>query len=99
VGVPQVFAETPGDLAFGLGMAMAEDRLWQMEVLRRLAGGRLSELMGNRPVGRKTLHLCGETVLALDLFYRSLRMHAVGRDERSLLSHRGHATMQGFAAG
>lgn len=99
VGVPQVFAETPGDLAFGLGVAMAQDRLWQMEVLRHLAGGRLAELMGNRPVGRKTLHLGGDTVLALDLFYRSLRMHAVGREERSLLSDRGHAAMEGFAAG
>ena len=37
-GVPQVYAETLGDLAFGMGMATAEDRLWQMEMLRRLAG-------------------------------------------------------------
>ncbi len=34
------------DVAFGLGFAHAQDRLWQMEVQRRIAAGRLSELFG-----------------------------------------------------
>jgi penicillin amidase len=98
-GVPQVYAETPGDLAFGLGMAVAQDRLWQMEVLRRLAAGRLAELMGDRPLGGRNLHMPGPTVLAVDRFYRGLRMHAVGREERLLLSDGARPTVEGFAAG
>ena len=98
-GVPQVSAETLGDLAFGLGVATAQDRLWQMEVLRRLAGGRLAELMGDRRLGGASLHLPGPTVLAVDRLYRSLRMYPVAREERSLVSHDGEATITGFAAG
>ena len=99
VGIPQVYAETPGDLAFGLGLAMAQDRLWQMETLRRLAAGRLAELMGDRPLRGMNLHLPGPTVLAVDQLYRSLRMHAVGREERDLLGDLGRAVTEGFAAG
>jgi penicillin amidase len=45
-GVPHVFADTKEDLAFGAGYAMAQDRLWQADVLRRTASGRLAELLG-----------------------------------------------------
>src|SRR5688500_12606616 len=41
-GVPHVFAEREPDLFFGLGFAMAQDRLWLMDYLRRKATGRLS---------------------------------------------------------
>jgi len=43
-GVPHVFADSKVDLAFGAGYAMAEDRLWQADVFRRLPSGRLAEL-------------------------------------------------------
>ncbi len=43
-GVPHVFADTKEDLAFGAGYAMAQDRLWQADVMRRLPSGRLAEL-------------------------------------------------------
>jgi penicillin amidase len=33
---------------FALGFAHAQDRLWQMTMLRRTAQGRLSELFGSR---------------------------------------------------
>ncbi len=98
-GVPQVNAETLGDLAFGLGVATAQDRLWQMEMLRRLAGGRLAELMGDRRLGGASLHLPGPTVLAVDHLYRSLRMYPVAREERSLAGRDGEAMITGFAAG
>src|SRR5437868_11990878 len=51
-GVPHVFAGGPDEqtieqrLAFGIGVAQAEERLFQMEVLRRAGEGRLSELLG-----------------------------------------------------
>jgi penicillin amidase len=98
-GVPQIYGETAGDLAFGLGLAVAQDRLWQMDTLRHLAAGRLAEFMGDRPLGGVSLHLTGPTILAVDYLYRSLRMHAVGREERTLLSDGGRAAAEGFAAG
>jgi len=48
--VPHVFGETDADVFFGLGYAHAQDRLWQMMMLRRTAQGRLSELFGARTV-------------------------------------------------
>ena len=44
--VPHIFAEAEADLFFGLGFAHAQDRLWQMLILRRTVQGRLSELFG-----------------------------------------------------
>lgn len=49
-GVPHIFGETDHDVYFGLGLAHAQDRLWQMLMLRRTAQGRLSELFGARTV-------------------------------------------------
>lgn len=45
-GVPHVFAGNDGDAFFALGLAHAQDRLFQMTVLRRAAQGRLSEIHG-----------------------------------------------------
>jgi penicillin amidase len=45
-GIPHIFAGTKNDLVFGLGYSMAQDRLWQMDILRRVSRGRLSELFG-----------------------------------------------------
>jgi penicillin amidase len=49
--VPHIFGETDEDVFFGLGYAHAQDRLWQMTMLRRTVQGRLSELFGERTVG------------------------------------------------
>lgn len=46
--VPHIFGETDADVFFGLGYAHAQDRLWQMTLLRRTAQGKLSELFGRR---------------------------------------------------
>ncbi|KFI27321.1 penicillin acylase family protein [Haematobacter massiliensis] len=48
--VPHIFAKTDEDAFFGLGFVHAQDRLWQMTILRRTAQGRLSELFGARTV-------------------------------------------------
>ena len=44
--VPHIFGKTDEDVFFALGFAHAQDRLWQMTMLRRTAQGRLSELFG-----------------------------------------------------
>ncbi|TMV08639.1 penicillin acylase family protein [Ruegeria sediminis] len=48
--VPHIFGESDPDVFFGLGYAHAQDRLWQMTVLRRTVQGRLSEIFGQRTV-------------------------------------------------
>jgi penicillin G amidase len=45
-GVPHIIAASEQDAAFGLGYAHAQDRLWQMEMNRRVAAGRLAEVLG-----------------------------------------------------
>jgi penicillin amidase len=59
VGVPHIYAETEEDAYLSLGYVHAQDRLWQMEVLRRIASGRLSELFG-------------EKTIEVDKFFKSL---------------------------
>jgi penicillin amidase len=56
-GVPHVYAAATGDLFFGLGVAMAQDRLWQMDRLRRRALGRQAEILGPAYVGSDVAHL------------------------------------------
>ena len=46
--VPHIFGESDADVYFALGFAHAQDRMWQMIMLRRTAQGRLSELFGER---------------------------------------------------
>ncbi len=48
--VPHVMGQSDPDVFFGLGYAHAQDRLWQMTVLRRTVQGRLSEIFGQRTV-------------------------------------------------
>jgi penicillin G amidase len=44
--IPHIFAATKADALFGLGYVHAQDRLWQMELQRRIGFGRLSEVLG-----------------------------------------------------
>ncbi len=46
--IPHIFGENDHDVFFGLGYAHAQDRLWQMMLLRRTVQGRLSEMFGER---------------------------------------------------
>ena len=47
-GIPHIFAENEKDLYRAVGFTMAQDRLWQMDLLRRVTQGRLSEILGNK---------------------------------------------------
>ncbi len=47
-GVPHIYANSQKDAMTALGYVHAQDRLWQMELMRRIAPGRLSELFGNK---------------------------------------------------
>ncbi|MGE5815891.1 MAG: penicillin acylase family protein [Acidobacteriota bacterium] len=49
-GVPHIRAATEADAQFALGYVHAQDRLWQMEFQRRIASGRLSEILGPQAI-------------------------------------------------
>jgi len=56
-GIPNISAQNEEDAYFALGYAMAQDRLFQMVVMKLLAQGRLSELLG-------------ESLISSDKFFR-----------------------------
>jgi len=58
-GIPHIYAENKNDAFRSLGYVHAQDRLWQMEIVRRIAAGRLSEVFG-------------EDVLRTDKFFLAL---------------------------
>jgi penicillin G amidase len=55
-GVPHIFAASTLDAYYGLGFAMAQDRFWQMDRLRRRALGRQAEILGADYVQSDLLH-------------------------------------------
>jgi penicillin amidase len=70
-GVPHIYATDEHDLFLAQGFVQAQDRLWQMETNRRLASGRLSEILGPK-------------TLELDRFLRTLGfMRAAAREVAS----------------
>ncbi|MBF0355478.1 MAG: penicillin acylase family protein [Alphaproteobacteria bacterium] len=50
-GIPFIRAQSERDAYFALGYAHAQDRLWQMDMQRRIASGRLSEIAGKAGLG------------------------------------------------
>ena len=65
-GIPHIFASNDQDAFFGLGFVHAQDRLWQMEIHRRIGAGRLSEIFG-------------EKTLKTDQFLRTLGVYRASR--------------------
>ena len=72
--VPHLFGGSDADVWFALGFAHAQDRLWQMVMLRRTAQGRLSEVFGLETV--KT----DELMRTLDLYGLAARSVAAQDD-------------------
>ena len=72
IGVPHIEAETQEDAYVALGYVHAQDRLWQMEVLRRIAAGRLSEMFGKE-------------MIEVDRFFKSLGIEEAAHQTMSQL--------------
>jgi penicillin amidase len=85
-GVPHIFAKSIEDLVCALGFIHAQDRLWQMELLRRAGQGRLSEIFGER-------------TFTTDVFLRTLDLY--GHAERSLavLDANSRRALEAYARG
>jgi penicillin amidase len=85
-GVPHVVAADEHDLFFLQGYATAQDRLWQMDIYRRAATGRLSEVLG-------------EGSLESDRFMRTLGLARAAALDRSVISASSLAALQAYADG
>ena len=71
-GVPSIYARTDEEAYFGLGYAEAQDRLFQMEMERRIGEGRLSEIIGKPGLTLdKWAHTIGFTRIAHLLWQKS----------------------------
>jgi penicillin amidase len=85
-GVPHVYAGDVHDLYFCQGFCHAQDRLWQMEFNRRLASGRLSEVLG-------------EAALEVDRLMRRIGMHRSARRDAETADDETRALYDAYAAG
>ena len=83
--VPHIFGSTDEDVFYALGFAHAQDRLWQMTMLRRTVQGRLSEVFGTATVNIDKL------MRRLDL-YTLATASVDAQDERTMRILRAYAT-------
>lgn len=85
-GIVQITADTPHDLFLAQGYVHAQERLWQMEVWRRIGAGRMSELFGKSQV-------------PLDSFIRTLDWRGAAARDLELASPRTRSALEAYAAG
>jgi len=85
-GVPHIFASTERDAYLALGYSHAQDRFWQMETMRRLGSGRLSEVFGER-------------TLAVDKWMRTLDLYRLAEEQFDHLSEPAKEAVTAYAAG
>ena len=85
-GVPTIEATSLEDLFFAQGYVTAQDRLWQMDVMRRFAGGELAEILG-------------EPLVKLDKEQRILGLRAAARKSLGMSSARDRGFFEAYARG
>jgi penicillin G amidase len=85
-GVPHIRAASVEDLAEGQGYVMAQDRLWQMDLLRRVTRGQLSEILGPR-------------TLSIDKEFRTYGFARAAERDASLLDPESRKVMEAYARG
>ena len=86
LGIPHIFATNVRDALFAQGFVHAQERLWQMDINRRLIQGRLSELLGGDALG-------------YDRAMRTLGLRRVAELEASLLQGEYRLEMQAYCDG
>ncbi|MBC7264901.1 MAG: penicillin acylase family protein [Chloroflexi bacterium] len=85
-GVPHIYAQNLHDLIFAQGYVHAQDRLWQMEFNRRVAAGRLSEVLG-------------EATLKSDRYLRTIGLYRAAQKDLEVLDAETIAILQAYADG
>ena len=84
--VPHIRASTDADAFFALGLVHAQDRLWQMEVNRRAATGRLAALLGPEAV-------------PLDRMVKTFDLEGRARDAYAFQTPATRRALESYAAG
>jgi len=85
-GIPSIQSQSEKDLYRALGFVHAQDRLWQMDFLRRVSLGRLSEILGSDQIDT-------------DRFLRTLGMGIAAEQDVALLDDEERALLQSYADG
>ncbi|MBC7852727.1 MAG: penicillin acylase family protein, partial [Pirellulaceae bacterium] len=85
-GIPHIYAKDDRDLYFGLGYAMAQDRLFQLDYLRRKGLGRLAEVLG-------------KSGLESDTVARTVGLNRIAAAEWNRLPDEVQGVLKSFAAG
>lgn len=85
-GIPHLYASSMEDVCFAQGFTHAQDRLWQMELNRRTAQGRLSELFG-------------ELALDTDRTARTFGFHRLGKADWSRVGDEMRSVTEAYADG
>jgi penicillin amidase len=85
-GVPHIYASNIRDLFFGHGYVQAQDRLWQMELNRRLSRGRLSEIFGR-------------VTLDMDRFVRTVGIARAAEKDLACLGEESRSLLDAFRLG
>ncbi len=100
-GIPHIFAGNEDDLFFGLGYAMAQDRLFQLDFLRRKGAGRLAEVLGPESGQLDFLvRMIGvPSVLDWDRLARTVGLRRIAEHEWPLLPEETRRVLTAFAAG
>ncbi|MEK7687244.1 MAG: penicillin acylase family protein, partial [Pseudomonadota bacterium] len=89
--VPHIIAGSIEDAAFGLGYVHAQDRFWQMELMRRLGQGRLSEIIPPRVIGGG--------LIDTDRTMRGLGVYRQASESVNALSPGTRTLLESYAAG
>lgn len=85
-GVPHIYANTIEDLFFAQGYIHAQDRLWQIDLYRRLGSGTLSEVLG-------------ETPLEIDRFMRTIGIRQTAEKQVAGMDEDLRTVLESYAAG
>jgi penicillin amidase len=100
-GIPHIFADSDSDLFFGFGYAMAQDRLFQLDFLRRKGAGRLAEILG---ADGAELDVLARTVgfrniLELDMLARTVGIRRIAEAEWQRLPSETRQLVEAFTDG
>ncbi len=105
-GVPHVYASTLNDAAFVIGYVHATDRLFQMDVFRRIPSGTVSELLGFPdfqigPGGNPTDPPFPGNIgnVTQDLFFQTLGLRRAAVDSFNAMSPTVQSALQSYADG
>lgn len=99
--IPYISARTEPDLFFAQGYVHAQDRLWQMDLNRRIFSGRLAEIFGERPSPRRDFirHLHSGNTSTIDHFIRLLGVRRTAELSLPILPERPMRAVEAYCAG